>query len=242
METEQRYKDSLTGGYDLLNQVMPHLEELRALAGKAAAGYRIKSGGSIAALDIGCGSGGSSRALLSACPNLVLEALDSQQKMLDQACAGLEEEIRHGRCRPVLADALEYLAGRPQNTFDIIASVTTLHNMTQSYRASLYAEIFRVLKPGGLFINADKYTSQDEEERFKSLVAIIGRIFDAFGPAGRLEQLREWVLHNIEDQSPERTMRELDSQAALNRLGFLNIDLLRLSDLEAVLIARKPGD
>jgi hypothetical protein len=40
-----------------------------------------------------------------------------------------------------------------------------LHNLTANYRERLYDEIWRVLAPAGLLINADKYAQQGEAHR-----------------------------------------------------------------------------
>jgi hypothetical protein len=99
----------------------------------------------------------------------------------------------------------------------------------------------RVLRPGGLLVNADKYAPQDESERFACLGVALGRFFDAFVPLGKLDLLREWVLHNLADQAPERAMLADDTLAELAGLGFSDLRLGPRWNMEALLVARKPG-
>jgi hypothetical protein len=96
-----------------------------------------------------------------------------------------------------------------------------------------------VLRPGGLFVNADKYAEADEQ-RFRALQVALGRFFDAFVPLGKLDLLRDWVLHNVADQGPDRVMKEADAVGELREIGFREIAVCDRHNMEAVLTARKP--
>jgi ubiquinone/menaquinone biosynthesis C-methylase UbiE len=219
---------------------MPHFDELQMLVAQAVADFAQKAATPIKVLDLGCGSGRTAEAILTERQDVQIIALDNEEKMLRQAEIRLQSFIQQGRCQLVLADALNYLEQQPDNTLDIVASALTLHNMTQTYRASLHRQILRVLKAGGLFVNADKYAPQDDRERFECLGLALSRFFDVFVPLGKLDQLREWVLHNVADQNPDHVMKEQDIIAALHRLGFINIQISQRRNLEALLIAWKP--
>jgi hypothetical protein len=101
-------------------------------------------------------------------------------------------------------------------------------------------EAFRVLAPGGLFVNADKY-APDGQARFDALGEQLGRFFDAFLPLGKYELLRDWVLHNVADQAPDRVMTEKQAWADMAALGFVDLRVSERHNMEAVLTARKPG-
>jgi ubiquinone/menaquinone biosynthesis C-methylase UbiE len=240
VDDEKRFTGSISDEYDLIRLVMPHFDELQSLVAQSVTDYPYSEPKPIKVLDLGCGSGRTAEALLTARQDVQLIALDNEEKMLRQAETRLQPFIQQGRCRLVLADALRYLEQQPENTLEIVASALTLHNMTQSYRADLHAQILRVLKAGGLFVNADKYAPQDDRERFEYLGVALNRFFDVFVPLGKFHQLREWVLHNVADQSPDHVMKEQDIITALHQLGFVNIQINHRRNLEALLVARKP--
>jgi hypothetical protein len=112
--------------------------------------------------------------------------------------------------------------------------------MERSYRDTLHAEIFRLLKPGGQFVNADKYAA-GEAQRFEALQASLAKLFEVLVPLGKLQLLRECVLHNVADQAPDRVMGEEETAEALQRLGFTSVEFPYRDNLQAVLVATKPG-
>jgi SAM-dependent methyltransferase len=139
----------------------------------------------------------------------------------------------------VLDDALHFLTNQPSHAFDIIASGYVLHNLIGDYRARLYDEIWRVLAPSGLFVNADKYAQTVEAHR-EALRWQLNRFFDVFVPRQRYDLLREWVLHYVEDEAADRVMPEADAIIRLELLGFANVNTVYRKHMDAVLVARKP--
>ena len=61
----------------------------------------------------------------------------------------------------VEADALGFLRGLPDASLDVVSSNYAVHNFLDDYRREFLTEIFRVLKPGGLFVNGDRYAMDD---------------------------------------------------------------------------------
>jgi len=238
--TERRFKGTMSEDYHLLRLAMPHFEELQQRIGEAVARFAgAGPSGRIHILDLGCGSGITSEMILASGKDILLTSLDNEEKMTRQATENLSEDIREDRCRVVLQDALDYSRDQRDGTFDIVASVLTLHNMHHAYRSLLHREIFRVLKPGGLFINGDKYVEGDEE-RFKKLQVALGRFFDAFVPLGKVHLLKDWVLHNVADQAPDRVMKASDAVQELREIGFKSVEIQGRYNMEAVLVAKKP--
>ena len=103
-----------------------------------------------------------------------------EPKMIEQAREALRASIASGRLTVTLDDALHYLAARPQHSLDIVASGYVFHNLTANYRERLYDEIWRVLAPAGLLINADKYAQQGEAHR-EALDWQLGLFSDVLG-------------------------------------------------------------
>jgi SAM-dependent methyltransferase len=241
MLPERRFKGSMSDEYALVRLAIPDFDELQRLVADAVAAYSPSGpDGPVRVLDLGCGDGATSGTILARRPDALVTALDSEVTMAGRAAENLAGPIREGRCEVVLHDALGYLRGRPAFSYDVVASALALHNLHRDYRHLLHQEVYRVLQPGGVFANADKYAG-DDEERFRGLQAILGRFFDCFVPLGKLDLLRDAVLHEVADEAPDRVMREADAVRELAEIGFRDTEVGRRHGLVALLVARKPG-
>jgi tRNA (cmo5U34)-methyltransferase len=239
MLPERRFKGSMSEQYRLVRLAIPDFDELQGLVADVVASYPSRGPSApTRVLDLGCGDGATSATILSRRPDASVTALDSEDTMVRRATENLVEPIREGRCRVVLHDALGYLRGLPACSFDVVASALALHNLHRDYRQLLHGELYRVLTPGGLFVNADKYAGTDEE-RFRGLQAILGRFFDTFVPLGQLDLLRDAVLHEVADEAPDRVMRAAEAVRELAEIGFRDIEVRRRHDTSALLVARK---
>jgi ubiquinone/menaquinone biosynthesis C-methylase UbiE len=177
--------------------------------------------------------------LLLADARLSVTGVDNEPKMIKKARKRLTADLSSGSLKIVLDDALHFLTDQPSHAFDIIASGYVLHNLIGDYRARLYDEIWRVLAPSGLFVNADKYAQTGEAHR-EALRWQLHRLFDVFVPRQRYDLLREWVLHYVEDEAADRVMPEADAITRLNDLGFADVRIAYRRYMDAVLIAHKP--
>ena len=124
-------------------------------------------------LDIGSGTGAESLPILQEFPGSRMVAFDLCQPMhklfRDKATAALGEGAVAARCRFVLGDIaseegteealLRQIEGWATQ-YDMILSALALHHLTTDEKRGVYHRIGNVLKPGGLFINADLFTFQ----------------------------------------------------------------------------------
>jgi ubiquinone/menaquinone biosynthesis C-methylase UbiE len=107
---------------------------------------KIKPGDKI--LDVGCGTG-----------NLTLTAgkfgsaygIDSSPEMIEIA---RKKATRSGSATVFDVGLIEKIAF-PDSTFDVVISRLVIHHLPDDLKRQGFAEIFRVLKPGGLFFIAD---------------------------------------------------------------------------------------
>lgn len=227
--------------YLLIRSALPNFDELQCLVAEAVAncapcGPAVR----LRVLDLGCGDGVTSHTILSRCPDVQITALDSEAAMVNQATEHLAGAIRDGRCQVILQDAHAYLREQPEFSFDVVASALALHNLAYEYRHAVHEAIFRALKPGGWFINGDRYIV-NEEQRFQRLNAILERFFDIFVPLGKLDLLRVSVLHEITDEAPERLMREDETLSELAAIGFRDIAIRSRLLMASLLVASRPG-
>lgn len=235
---ERRFSGRLSDDYDLWRLARPFLGEVHEIVIRDVRSFTEARDRPLRALDIGMGEGAITR-LLVADAQLSVTGVDNEPKMIKKAREHLTAELASGRLKIVLDDALHFLTNQPSHAFDIIASGYVLHNLTADYRARLYDEIWRMLAPSGLFVNADKYAQTGEAHR-EALRWQLNRFFDVFVPRQRYDLLREWVLHYVDDEAPDRVMSEADAITRLNDLGFADVRIAYRRFMDAVLIAHKP--
>ena len=235
---ERRFAGKLSDDYPLWRLARPFLDDVHEVFAQALGGFTQGRDRPLRVLDIGMGDGAITKILLQDA-KLDVTGIDNEPKMIEQAERALGASITSGRLTIVLDDALHYLAALPQHSLDIVASGYVFHNLTVSYRAGLYDEIWRVLAPAGLLINADKYAQQGEAHR-EAFNWQLGLFFDVLWRRGQHELLREWVLHYVDDEGADRVMPEADAIMRLELLGFANVEIIYRKYMDAVLVARKP--
>lgn len=234
---ERRFSGTLSDDYPLWRLARPFLDEVHAAVARELRKFTKDRSRRLSALDIGTGDGAIAKLLLAEA-KLDVTGIDNEPKMLEQARKTLAPSIESGRLNLVLDDALHFLGEQPPHTFDIVASGYVLHNLTADYRMRLYGEIWRVLAPSGILINADKYAQIGEAHR-QALRWQLGRFFDVLEARERYDLLREWVLHYAEDEAADRVMPETEAIATLERLGFADVKIVYRKHMDAVLVARK---
>ena len=237
---ERRFAGKLSDDYPLWRLARPFLDEVHEAFAKELRGFTKGRSRPLRGLDIGMGMGdGAITKILLQDAKLDVTGIDNEPKMIEQARGALRASIASGRLTVALDDALHYLAARPQHSLDIVASGYVFHNLTANYRERLYDEIWRVLAPAGLLINADKYAQQGEAHR-EALNWQVGLFCDVLESRGQYDLLREWVLHYAEDEAADRVMPEADAIMRLELLGFANVKIVYRKYMYAVLVARKP--
>jgi len=237
-EGERRFGGALSDDYPLWRLARPFLGEVHGIVSAELAKFAHDRASPLRALDIGMGDGAITRLLLAE-PKLEVTGVDNEPKMIAQAEKALHGALESGRLKIVLEDALGFLAALSAETIDIAASGYVLHNLTEDYRDQVYSEIFRVLRPGGLLVNADKYAQEGQAHR-DALRWQLGLFFDVLAPRQKYDLLRDWVLHYVEDEMPGRVMPEADAVARLARAGFIDETIVYRNHMDAVLVARKP--
>jgi ubiquinone/menaquinone biosynthesis C-methylase UbiE len=102
-------------------------------------------------LDLACGSGTLARAIKQHNPVYRVMGIDGDEDMLRRAreksvAAGISIEYNQG-----FAQALPYA----DDAFDVVTSSLFFHHLTARDKGVAFAEVCRVLRPGGTFILAD---------------------------------------------------------------------------------------
>jgi tRNA (cmo5U34)-methyltransferase len=204
--------------YDFLRLMCPNHVLLAKRLGETVGAWRPDA--ALKGVEIGCGTGVSTLPLLAARENLTLTAIDAAPAMLDQARENLADYVKAGRVEFKQADALEALKALPSDSVDVVASNYAIHNFLDDYRSLALAEIHRVLKSGGLFINGDRYALDDRAAHLLDTQETVRRWFKLFREMDRLDLLEDWVVHFYSDESPDHVMYFTPSMEKLKALGF----------------------
>lgn len=231
----KRFEGIIAQDYDLVPQTVPQYFRLQdSLADQIAARDSIST-----IVDIGVGTGFTTRAILAKVPGCVVRGIDNEPTMLGQARTTLTVELARGVAELHLVDALDFLKGLNDNSVDVVASSYTMHNCLRGYREVLDIEILRVLRSGGMFINNDKYAANDRMEYIRDLTDQIIR-YDVLREVGRDDLKRIWIEHEIEDQLPERIMWARETLDHLTATGFSGAVLVERTGQYAIMTAFKP--
>ncbi len=144
-----------------------------------------------AVLDLGCGDGRLAALVLAERPDVEhVVAVDRSPPMLAHARERFAAEPRVEVREWDLDDDIT-----PLGAFDVIVSGFAIHHLEHPRKRSLFVEIARRLRPGGVFLNLEVVASASPRRHAEFLDAI-GRTAD--DPEDRLaavdEQL-EWMRH-----------------------------------------------
>jgi tRNA threonylcarbamoyl adenosine modification protein (Sua5/YciO/YrdC/YwlC family) len=113
-------------------------------------------------LELGTGTGETTRRLLQRHPDATLVGMDGSAEMLGRARQALPRqrvELRVARLQEPL----------PEGPFDLVASALAVHHLTDSEKADLFARIAAALAPGGRFALADVVVPDDAADAVTSL-------------------------------------------------------------------------
>lgn len=191
-------------------------------------------------IEIGCGTGITTSALLAARDDLRITAIDIAPAMLAQARDNLALQIRAGRVEFIESDALAFLRDLGSASVDVVASGYAFHNFEQEYRRHAVAEVFRVLRPGGVFVNGDRFAVEDTQEQLRIVQEEIKHFFATFRELDRIDLLEQWIEHLVSDESPDHVMRFGAWLQHCKAVGFSPVIVHDRYQNNAVISAQKP--
>ena len=177
-------------------------------------------------LDLGCGDGILGHALLDAfvgnAPTAVFA--DFSPPMLDAARARLDDyEGAHftlfDYANPGWAEAV----GRP-GAFDAIVSGFSIHHQPDEHKRTIYRDIYRLLAPGGIFLNLEHVSSTSRwgEEQFEAY--FIDSLHRYHAPRGKTREEVAADFYHRPDKDAN-ILSPVDEQCLwLRVIGFERVD------------------
>ena len=151
-------------------------------------------------LDLGTGDGTILALVLDAFPQATGMAVDFSPAMLEAARQrfagdGRVEIVDHDLDRPLPRD---------WGTFDAVVSAFAIHHCTDERKRSLYAEVFDLVEPGGVFCNLEHVSSPTP--------ALHLRFLDAIG-------------FTPDEEDPSNKLLDVETQLRwLREIGFTDVD------------------
>ena len=130
----------------------------RSVAKDIISFYSLKSGMKV--LDIGCGKGFLVKDLILECPGLDAIGVDISKYALFNCEDEVIGKLHYGNAKELLF---------PSNSFDLVISINTIHNLSKKNVISALKEIVRVSK-GKAFVQVDSYLNETQKEIFESWV------------------------------------------------------------------------
>ena len=225
--------------YRMLKQICPLAAEMSRLGGAEVAECCQIKPDPQSVVELGGGTGITTLSILSADERLHVQSVDNEPIMQNQAKQSLQDWVEAGRLTFCADDALSALKKLEDDSIDIVASAYTLHNFEAGYRERVLLEIFRVLKPGGWFINGDRYALDDIDMHTRNTQQEVAGYFKVLTESNRLDLLEQWIIHLFGDESESRIMRESVAMQQLIGAGFKQIQFKFRKDVNALLTAVK---
>ncbi|MGZ8958770.1 MAG: class I SAM-dependent methyltransferase [Methylosarcina sp.] len=228
--------------YNMLKLICPPAAEISRRVGEFVGAWVPPYPSSqLKLLEIGCGTGITTAHLAACRDNLEIVGIDNAPMMLSQARRNLTEGLEKGRLLLIENDALSHLQEMPTASVDIVASAYALHNFLNGYRKRVLEEILRVLKPGGLFVNGDRYAVDDAAEHLRNTQEEVKGYFRIFLEMNRPDLLEQWIAHLFSDESEDHIMRLQPALNMMAEIGFRDIVLRFREGPNALVSAMKAG-
>lgn len=236
LETKSRFSGEIGEKLHLIKEAIPHHDEFEESVAKPLKEYidNRKDQNKFIVMEGGCGTGYTTDRILKVDDRIQIIAVDSEEKTLRQAKETFKDKKENIDFKQ--NDILSELEKAPDNSIDSFTSAHTIHNISANEREKIFREIFRVLKEGGVFINADKIAHDDEKMHKKSLEDQI-KAFDVYDKTNLPQIKKEWTDHYYEDE--EIKITESDYIEILKDIGFKNIRIIFRQGMEATITAEK---
>ncbi|MCA9905626.1 MAG: class I SAM-dependent methyltransferase [Anaerolineae bacterium] len=173
-------------------------------------------------LDLGAGSGTLSQVLLARYPDAHTTLVDYSDPMLDSAKQNFAPEqatiIKANMADPDWQSALA-----TATDFDVIVSGYAIHHLPDTRKRSLYAEIFHLLKPGGIFVNVEHVSSPTPWVESLFTEAFADNLYQAEQSRGG-DMTRETILERLYQDDGD-ICAPVESQCTwLRKIGFQDVD------------------
>ncbi|MDD2851567.1 MAG: class I SAM-dependent methyltransferase [Desulfuromonadaceae bacterium] len=173
-------------------------------------------------VDLGCGDGILGRFLLANNPETHVTFVDFSAPMLEAVRKQVGDDERATIVTADFSSPAWSQAINGNEPFDIVVSGFAIHHLPHTRKHALYSEIFRLLAPGGVFLNLEHVASE---------TAPVENLFDEFfiDHLHRFDgvKCREEIAqaHYSRPDRDENILASVDEQTGwLRSIGFIDVD------------------
>lgn len=234
MNDNSRFEGKFGSTYDIFYEAVPWHEEFQD---KVPLALKNSISNNLQFIEGGFGTGITTKKVLENIPCTVT-AIDSEPLMLQKAEEYLGTKLS-SRVQFKIGDLLQELKKLPDNAYDGFYSGYVLHNIPQIIRKEVFKEISRVLKPGAIYVNADKIAYDEQKIQTKELALQLTKLNIFIDKYNDSEYYLDWVKHYLRDEEDDLIFREKEQIQCLRDNGFIKIKSEFRKGLECVYSATK---
>ena len=160
---------------ELIRAEVPQFDRLEDEVAAASAGLHVER-----ILELGTGSGETSRRVLELYPLAHLVGIDVSDEMLAEARKVLPPERIEALVISGIQDPL------PEGPFDLVVSALAIHHVDGPAKAELFERVARALRPGGRFVMGDVVIPEDPADEVTPLTS-------GYDMPSRPAELLDWL-------------------------------------------------
>ena len=178
-------------------------------------------------LDLGCGDGILGKCVYDIWPESNGVFLDFSEPMLKQAKAN--SSINSNNSMFVLKDYSEENWTESIETcipFDLVISGFSIHHLEDDAKIKVYKDVFKILKPGGLFLNLEHVSSRSSkiEKVFDELFVDHMVSYHEHNNPGKSKEQIETEYYHREDKELNKLISVENQCEWLREIGFKDVD------------------
>ncbi|MBN2652272.1 MAG: methyltransferase domain-containing protein [Spirochaetales bacterium] len=197
---------------EIILKLIPYYREM---VDALASSIPCDQGSSIKVLDLGCGTGSISKAILEKYPDARFTIIDISEEMLKIAENKIgSKSIDKSICKDFYKFNLE-------EKYDVVASSLALHHLiTDEDKKKFYTKIFKMLEPKGVFLNADVVLGSNDdfqESYMKKWILYMEK------SCSMDEITNNWL---VKYKNEDRPAKLIDQIKWLEEIGFSDVDVI----------------
>ena len=161
-------------------------------------------------LDLGARTGLLSFFIRQHFPDAYLSLIDSSKPMLDQARERFsgDQEVNFQ-----LGDYTQILEARG---YDAVVSALSVHHLTDEVKRQLFGRIYKALKPGGVFVNAEQILAPTPEQETRAKA-------DWLAEVRSLGATEDEIVASLLRQTEDHCATVVDQMQCMQAAGFADV-------------------